>query len=70
MLKKEILEVLVCPKCKGKVTTKDENKKELIKYIDLEYDEKDQKIICQHCRLKYSIDDNIPIMLIEEAETF
>jgi uncharacterized protein YbaR (Trm112 family) len=54
MLSKELLDILVCPKCKG----------------DLEYDKKNAKLICRACRLKYSIQDDIPIMLIDEAETF
>jgi len=53
-LDKELLEILACPKCKG----------------ELEYDEANQKLICHKCRLKYSIKDDIPIMLIDEAESF
>ncbi len=54
MLKKELLDIIACPKCKG----------------DLEYDQKNQKLICHACRLKYHIEDDIPIMLIDEAEKF
>jgi uncharacterized protein YbaR (Trm112 family) len=54
MLKQELLDILACPKCKG----------------DLEYDKKNQKLICHACRLKYTIKDDIPIMLIDEAEAF
>ena len=54
MLDKELLDILACPKCKG----------------DLEYDKENQKLICHHCRLKYDIKDDIPIMLIDEAEQF
>jgi uncharacterized protein len=54
MLSKELLEILVCPQCKG----------------DLEYDTEHQKLRCQACRLAYPIQDDIPIMLIEEAEPF
>ncbi len=52
MLSKELLEILVCPACKG----------------DLEYDQVRQKLICHVCRLRYAIEDDIPIMLVEEAE--
>ncbi|MFQ5905409.1 MAG: Trm112 family protein [bacterium] len=52
MLKKELLDILACPKCKG----------------NLEYDEDAQKLICQKCRLAYRIEDGIPVMLIDEAE--
>jgi hypothetical protein len=52
MLPKELLEILVCPACKG----------------DLEYDQANAKLICHACRLRYSIEDEIPIMLVELAE--
>jgi uncharacterized protein YbaR (Trm112 family) len=54
MLSKELLEILVCPRCKG----------------DLEYDTEQQRLRCHPCRLAYPIQDDIPIMLIEEAEPF
>ena len=50
----ELLEVLACPKCKQKV--------------DLSEDR--SALICQADRLRYPIVDDIPVMLIEEAETF
>ena len=49
---KELLDILVCPQCNG----------ELI----LETDE--SGLICNACKLKYRIEDEIPIMLIDEAE--
>ena len=54
MVAKELLEILACPKCKG----------------DLEYNEKDDKLICQECRLIFRVEEDIPIMLIDEAESF
>ena len=48
---RQLLDVLVCPKCKG----------------DLEYREAEQALDCQQCRLRYHVRDGIPIMLIEEA---
>jgi uncharacterized protein YbaR (Trm112 family) len=54
MLDKELLEILACPKCKG----------------DLEYKEKEDQLLCHACRLIYKIQDDIPVMLIEEAESF
>jgi len=54
MLARELLDILACPKCKG----------------DLEYDKKNEKLICHACRLKYGIKEDIPIMLIDEAEKF
>jgi uncharacterized protein len=46
-----LLEILVCPKCKG----------------DLVLTEKQDGLICDACRLKYEIRDDIPIMLIDQA---
>lgn len=54
MLSEELLKVLVCPQCKG----------------ELEYDREKEKLLCHACKLKYDVKDNIPIMLIEEAEKF
>ncbi|MCP4631483.1 MAG: Trm112 family protein [candidate division Zixibacteria bacterium] len=54
MLSEKLLEILVCPSCKG----------------ELEYNQSDAKLLCNSCRLKYRIEENIPIMLIEEAEKF
>ena len=54
MIDKELLEILVCPVSKGK----------------LEYDEEENVLICHESRLKYPIEDDIPIMLPERAEKF
>lgn len=54
MLKDELLEILACPKCKG----------------DLEYDKVNGWLSCHQCRLRYPVRDDIPIMLVEEAEPF
>ena len=70
MLNQELLDILACPKCKGKAVVRDESGKEEIEQTDLEYDEKNQRLICYNCRLKFKIEDDIPIMLIEEAESF
>ena len=51
MIKKELLEILACPKCKGPVS--------------LLPDEKG--IACHQCNLLYEIVDDIPIMLIDKA---
>ena len=50
-LNKELLDILVCPQCKG----------------DLEYREEEGALLCHECRLRYRIEDDIPVMLIEEA---
>jgi uncharacterized protein YbaR (Trm112 family) len=54
MLDKRLLDLLVCPKCRG----------------DLEYKEKDDLLICRHCGLAYPVKDDIPIMLVEEAKMY
>ncbi|MBA4157715.1 MAG: Trm112 family protein [Gemmatimonadetes bacterium] len=52
MVDPQLLEILVCPKCKG----------------ELEYHEEPPRLICRTCRLQYAVKDDIPIMLIDEAE--
>jgi hypothetical protein len=52
MLDKQLLDILVCPKCKG----------------ELEYREKESELICNACRLRYEIREDIPIMLVDEAK--
>ncbi|PMP65906.1 MAG: hypothetical protein C0190_06165 [Thermodesulfobacterium geofontis] len=49
----EYLKVLACPQCKGEVVYKIWNKKE--------------GFYCKKCSLFYPIEDDIPIMLVEEA---
>lgn len=48
----KLLEILVCPKCRG----------------ELAYSEAEQTLTCGQCRLRYRIEDDIPVMLIDEAE--
>jgi len=50
-IRKELLEILACPKCKGDITLM----------------ETGEGLICHRCRLLYRIEDDIPIMLIDEA---
>ena len=52
MIKKELLEILACPQCKGPV----------------ELNVEDTGIVCRACKLVYEIRDGIPIMLIDEAK--
>jgi uncharacterized protein YbaR (Trm112 family) len=49
---KELLEILACPKCKG----------------DIQLTEDESGLVCDACKLKYPIRDDIPVMLIDEAE--
>jgi uncharacterized protein YbaR (Trm112 family) len=48
----ELLDILVCPQCKG----------------TLLYREEDDLLVCEVCRLAYPIRDDIPVMLVDEAE--
>lgn len=48
---KELLDILACPKCKGTLILAEDQ----------------SGLICQACQLKYKIEDEIPIMLIDEA---
>ena len=50
-LSKELLDILVCPKCKG----------------ELELTPNQDALNCQACQLSYPIKDDIPVMLIDEA---
>ncbi|HHJ40083.1 MAG: tetraacyldisaccharide 4'-kinase [Methylothermaceae bacteria B42] len=48
---RKLLDILVCPVCKGKLI----------------YDSGAQELICKADRLAYPIRDDIPVMLEEEA---
>lgn len=47
----KLLEILVCPVCKGK----------------LDYQKEAQELVCKPCKLAFPVQDNIPIMLVDEA---
>ena len=51
MIDKELLDILVCPKCKG----------------DIRLTENGDGLICDACSVQYPIKDDIPVMLIDEA---
>ena len=51
-LDEELLEILVCPACKG----------------ELNYFEEENFLLCPECRLKYPVRSDIPVMLEDEAE--
>jgi len=51
-IQQELLEILACPKCKGDVVLNDSG----------------NGLICNNCNLLYHIKDDIPVMLIDEAE--
>jgi uncharacterized protein YbaR (Trm112 family) len=50
-IKKELLDILCCPKCKG----------------DIRLTSTGDGLMCDNCKLLYPIRDDIPIMLIDEA---
>ena len=49
---KDLLEILACPNCRG----------------DVEYRESESVIACTKCGYRYPVRDDIPVMLIDEAE--
>ncbi|MEO5826101.1 MAG: Trm112 family protein [Gemmatimonadales bacterium] len=49
----ELLDILVCPQCKGNLEHREEP---------------EECLICNPCRLMYMVEDDIPIMLIDEAK--
>lgn len=53
LLDPTLQEVLVCPQCHGALSE----------------DEANSRLLCQQCQLAYRIEQGIPIMLIEEAES-
>lgn len=46
-----LLEILVCPICKG----------------PLQHHKAEQELVCKPCKLAYPIRDDIPVMLEDEA---
>ena len=48
----ELLEILVCPNDRG----------------EIDYLEDEQVIVCRTCGYRYPVRDDIPVMLIDEAE--
>ena len=50
-LSKELLDILVCPKCKG----------------DIFLTEGGDGLVCKSCKLMYPVREDIPVMLIDEA---
>ena len=51
---KELLDILACPKCKAPVAL----------------NRAGDGLLCEACALLYEIEDDIPIMLIDEARAF
>lgn len=51
MLNQDLLDILICPKCKGEIRLSPNN----------------DYIICDKCSLAYKLDNDMPIMLIDNA---
>jgi uncharacterized protein len=52
MLKKQLLDILCCPKCHG----------------DLDYKPEESTLTCLSCGKVYEVKDDIPIMLVDDEE--
>jgi uncharacterized protein YbaR (Trm112 family) len=52
MLPKILLDALACPKCKG----------------SLIFEKQRNRLVCNKCKLAFRIEEDTPIMLLEEAE--
>lgn len=52
-ISKDLLDILACPKCKG----------------ELHLTDAQDGLTCNACKLRYPIKEDIPIMLIDEAES-
>jgi uncharacterized protein YbaR (Trm112 family) len=50
-LSPQLLDVLVCPRCKGA----------------LDYRVPESVLVCVPCALRYPVRDDIPVMLVDEA---
>ncbi len=53
MLKPELLKILACPACKGPLRPLPDH----------------SALDCSACKLRFRVEDDIPIMLLDEAET-
>lgn len=50
----DLIRLLVCPECHG----------------ELIWDEGNQTLSCETCRLRFRVVDDVPVMLIDEAERY
>ncbi len=51
-LSDRLVEKLVCPKCRKK----------------LEYRRADEKLVCASCQVAYRVENDVPVLLLDEAE--
>lgn len=52
MVDPRLLEILVCPRCKGELEYKTEG---------------NESLICEKCSIAFPVRDDIPVMLMDEA---
>ena len=52
MVDPRLLEILVCPRCKGELEYKTDG---------------DESLICRKCAVAFPVRNDIPVMLIDEA---
>ena len=52
-LPENLLEKLACPQCRGPLEYKQTEKEQLV---------------CNKCKLSYPVSDDIPVLLVDEAE--
>ena len=55
-ISKDALDILVCPQCKGELDHVEESDRELL--------------VCPVCKLAYPVEDDIPIMLVDQAHSW
>jgi uncharacterized protein YbaR (Trm112 family) len=53
MISKDLLDILACPRCKERVVLSDDG----------------GWLVCGKCSVKYPVEEDIPIMLLERAES-
>ncbi len=51
MVRQDLLDILACPRCKEKVVLSEDG----------------SWLICENCVVRYPIEEDIPIMLVERA---
>jgi hypothetical protein len=74
MLDQEFLQIIACPKCKGKleyqIPTAGASRGAASTDAGgsaADGAEQEPKLICRNCRLQYDVKDDIPILLLDEA---
>lgn len=53
MIHPKLLEILICPKCKSD---------------QLDYQKEKSRLVCKSCKQIYKIEEDIPIMIIEDGQ--